>query len=394
MSDTGGGHRAAAEAIREAMNSRYKDRVEVTLVDAFRASGFPFKYAPEVYPWLINYTRGQWGVGYNFLNTRNRARLATRGIYITAEAGLKKMLRANPADVIVCVHSVLTGVSLQALVRFEKRPPFVVVVTDLASTHMFWYDRRADRTLVPTQAAYDNAIDAGLEPSMVRITGLPVHPKFSEAVTDRAAARASLGWDADLPTLLMVGGGEGMGPLYKTARALNDRRLKCQLVIIAGRNKALKEQLETSEWNQPTHIYGFVTDMPRWMAASDVLVTKAGPATISEACITHLPMILYDAIPGQEMGNVELVVDNDAGVFAPGPKLVANAAESWLREGKAGLQRRAANAAKLARPNAVWDIADEIWEQAQKPPKIKRRRKLLKQIAPKFQIPRIPLIND
>lgn len=394
MSDTGGGHRAAAEAIIEAMNIRYKDQVEITMVDGFREAGFPFKYAPEVYPLLINYTRGQWGVGYKFLNTQKRAQLATRGIYITAESGLKKMLRKYPADVVVSVHSVLTGISMQALLRADNRPPYLVVVTDLATTHMFWYDRRVERTLVPTQAAYDNAIEAGLDPDKVRITGLPVNPKFSEKITDRDAVRSNMGWDPELPTFLLVGGGEGMGPLYKTARAINDRNLKCQLVIIAGRNKTLKDKLETSKWNQPTHVYGFITDMPRLMAASDILVSKAGPATIMEACIAHLPIILYDAIPGQEQGNVDLVVNHDVGVYAPSPELVADTAQAWLKEGKEGLQRRSENAAHLARPNAVWDIADEIWEQTKTPPVVKAQRKFFGQISPKFQMPRIPLIND
>lgn len=397
MSDTGGGHRAAAEAIREALNRRYGESVEITLVDAFRASGFPFKYAPEVYPWLINNTRTSWGAGYRLLDTPSRAKLATRGIYITAESGLKKMFRTHPADVIVCVHSILTGVSLQALMRFERRPPFVTVVTDLASTHNFWYDLRADRTLVPTQEAFDAAIEAGLKPDHVQITGLPVHPRFAENLGDRDEIRAELGWHPNLPTFLLVGGGEGMGPLFKTARALNDRKMKCQLVIIAGKNKQLKEKLEACEWSQPTHIYGYVTTMPRLMAASNVLVTKAGPATISEACIAHLPMILYDAIPGQETGNVELVVKNNAGVYAPGPTLVADVAESWLREGANGLARRAEAAARIAKPNAVWDIADQIWQHAQKPAHFNRRRRtLLKQIAPSVKIPttvKIPRIK-
>ncbi len=397
MSDTGGGHRAAAEAIREALVRRYGDRVEITLVDAFRAAGFPFKYAPEVYPWLINNTRTSWGAGYKLLDTPSRARLATRGIYITAESGIKKMFRTNTADVIVCVHSILTGVTLQALSRFEKRPPFVTVVTDLASTHNFWYDLRADRTLVPTQEAYDAALEAGLKEDTVRITGLPVHPRFAENLGDRGEIRHELGWHPDLPTFLLVGGGEGMGPLLKTARAINDRKLKCQLVIIAGKNKALKEKLEQSDWNQPTHVYGYVTNMPRLMAASNVLVTKAGPATISEACIARLPMILYDAIPGQETGNVELVVKNNAGVYAPGPTLVADVAEGWLREGANGLSRRAEAAARIAKPNAVWDIAEEIWQHAQIPPHTNRRRPtLLKQIAPSVKIPtnvKIPRIK-
>jgi 1,2-diacylglycerol 3-beta-galactosyltransferase len=253
-------------------------------------------------------------------------------------------------------------------------------VADLVSTHMFWYDHRADRTLAPTVPAFDRGVSAGLDPNLMRVTGLPVHPRFSEGLPSKAEARSTLGWDASLPTLLVVGGGEGMGPLYKTARAINSRRLNCQLAIITGRNKTLKARLESCHWNQPTHIYGFVTEMPRLMSAADVLVSKAGPSTICEACIAGLPMILYDAIPGQETGNVEYVVANDAGIFAPSPREVADAAQAWLAEGASGLLRRSENALRIGRPNAVWEIADEVWEHAHKPRVPTNRRNLLQEV--------------
>lgn len=369
MSDTGGGHRAAAEAIRDAMQTRYEGEVQVEMIDVFRGySPFPFKYMPEVYPWVINHGKSGWGVGYKWSNTRRRAKVLSRGMYVTMERNLRQMFREHPADVVVSVHSILTVPSMQALMRHETRPPFVVVVTDLVSTHMFWYDKQADLTLVPTEPAYERGLEAGLRPDQMRVTGLPVHPNFSERLTDKASARAALGWDPARPAVLLVGGGDGMGPLLKTAKAINQRRLPIQLTIIAGRNKQLKQQCDEMVWNQPTRTYGFVTEMPRFMAASDVLVTKAGPATISEACLAGLPMILYDAIPGQETGNVQYVVDNDAGVFTPSPRGVADALAQWVAGGTRELQRLSDNAASLARANAVWDIADAIWDVAQQGP--------------------------
>jgi len=121
--------------------------------------------------------------------------------------------------------------------------------------------------------------------------------------------------------------------------------------------------------------------MPRFMSAADVLVSKAGPSTICEACIAGLPMILYDAIPGQETGNVDYVVANEAGVFAPSPREVADAAQMWLAEGEKGLQRRSQNAHRLGRPNAVWEIAEEVWEYAHQPPVPTNRRNLLRDVA-------------
>jgi 1,2-diacylglycerol 3-beta-galactosyltransferase len=387
MSDTGGGHRAAAEAIAEALRRKYGDKVTVELVDVFKAySPFPWNYMPEFYPWLINHSKSSWGMGYKLSNTPQRAKVLSRGMYVTVEGRIKRMLREHPADVVVSVHSLLTPLAMQALNARETRPPFVVVITDLVSTHMFAYDRRADRTLVPTEPAYERGLDAEVSPEQMRITGLPVHPRFAEGLPEKAEARATLGWDATLPTLLAVGGGDGMGPLYKTVRAINARKLKCQLVIIAGRNKLLKDKLEQSRWNQPTHVYGFVNDMPRLMAAADVLVSKAGPSTICEACIAGLPMILYDAIPGQETGNVDYVVANKAGVFAPSPKEVADAAQLWLSEGAIGLRWRSENARMLGRPNAVYEIAEEVWEYAHKAPIPTNRRDLLRDLTQRSKL--------
>ncbi len=382
MSDTGGGHRAAAEAIGQALQQKYGEQVELELIDVFKSySSFPWNYAPQFYPWLINHSKSSWGTGYKLSNTQRRARALSRGMYLTVESRIKKMLREHPADVVVCVHSILTPLAIQALsAARETRPPFIVVVTDLVSTHMFWYDQRTDRTLVPTEPAFDRGLEAGLHPNQMHVTGLPVHPRFAEEMPEKSEARRDLGWDPDLPTLLLIGGGDGMGPLYKTARALNSQHLKCQLVIVAGRNKPLKDKLENARWHQPTHVYGFVTEMPRLMSAADVLVSKAGPATICEACIAGLPMILYDAIPGQETGNVDYVVANDAGVFAPSAREVTDVAQAWLAEGAAGLRRRSDNARRLGRPNAVYEIAEEVWEYAHKPPVVTNRRNLWKDV--------------
>ena len=105
--------------------------------------------------------------------------------------------------------------------------------------------------------------------------------------------------------------------LEKTAHAINEARLDAALVIITGRNRDLKYRLEQYDWNMPVSIYGFVRNMPDFMQASNVLVTKAGPGTISEACISGLPIILYSKVPGQEDGNVDYVVNEGAGVWAP-----------------------------------------------------------------------------
>ncbi|HLV36105.1 MAG TPA: glycosyltransferase [Spirillospora sp.] len=383
MSDTGGGHRAAAEAIRDTLYMEQGEKaVSVEMVDVFRDySPAPLKYAPELYPRWINRSKESWGASYKLSNTKGSARIVSTTIYHTIENGLKRMFREHPADVVVSVHSLITRPAMKALMLKPYRPPFLVVVTDLFTTHRLWYERRVERCLVPSEAAYRTGLETGLKPAQLRITGLPVHPRFINGLTGKAEARAALGWDPNLPAILLVGGGDGMGPVYRTARAINERRLNCQLIVIAGRNHALRQQLEASTWNQPTQIYGFRTDMPVILAATDILVTKAGPASITEATIAGVPMILYDAIPGQETGNVDFVVSNEIGAFAPTPRQIGDTVTRWLAEGPEGLHRRSQRARAFSRPNAVFDIAAEIWQYAQSAPILTDRLTLWKGMA-------------
>jgi 1,2-diacylglycerol 3-beta-galactosyltransferase len=364
MSDTGGGHRAAAEAIRDALTIKFGDEAQSTLVDVFREAMFPMNYMPEFYPWLVNHSKTSWGLGYKLSDTRRRADMLSQSMYLTNAARFKKLFKKNPVDVVVSVHSVITRPTLRALQSFVERPPYLTVVTDLVTTHHFWYDRRTESCMVPTQAAYDRGLRAGMSPQQMKITGLPVDPRFIQRLVPREAARDELGWKQDMPTILMVAGGDGMGPLYETALALDELPMRFQMAVVAGRNKALKEKLDAHRWRHTVHSYPFVRNMPTLMGGADILVTKAGPATITEAAIAGLPMILSDAIPGQEDGNVTFVVENDAGAYCPQPELVAATLARWLQEGPEGLKKRSQNARRIVNPNAVWDIADEVWKWA------------------------------
>jgi 1,2-diacylglycerol 3-beta-galactosyltransferase len=370
MSDTGAGHRAAANAIQAAMEARYPDQYGFELVDVYRGyTPFPFNYMPEIYPPWVNYARRSWEFAYKFVNTHRRGRLFMAFVKRYWRDGIHQFVIDHPADVVVSVHALFSRPIMHAFHQnLAYRPPFVTVITDLVTTHAFWYERDVERCLVPTQAAYDRGCAFGLRPDQLRITGLPIHPRFVDGLLPKDAARRKLGWDAARPVVLLIGGGEGMGPVYAAANAINRRGLDMQLIVVAGRNQALLHQLEEVRWNQPTRIYPFVNNMPELMAAADILVTKAGPATICEACTAGLPMVLSSAVPGQEEGNIAYVVQNHAGVYAPGADRVADAVTDWLGEGARELACRAQRARALARPDAVWTVADEIHAQAQKTP--------------------------
>ena len=146
-------------------------------------------------------------------------------------------------------------------------------------------------------------------------------------------------------------------------KSINEARLKATLVAICGRNEALQHRLRNLSWNMPHHIYGFTTQMPEFMAAADMLVTKAGPGTISEGFIAGLPLVLYSRLPGQEDGNVAYVVKKKAGVWAPRPHQVVDAVRRWVDD-PAALQTAAKASRKVAKPDAARQIAQIIADRA------------------------------
>ncbi len=365
MSDTGGGHRAVSHAVRDALYARYGDQVEVEVVDGLKQyAPAPIKYAPEIYPVWIAHSKRSWGIAHNLTDTRTTARTLSRAGYITIGRYFKQMLRDHPADVILCAHALLVSPSMDALNSFGERPPFLTVVTDYASTHVFWYDQRADRVLVPTKLALDRGLYNGVPADKLRITGLPVNPSFAERLMDSRTARQQLGWLPDKITVLMVGGGEGMGPLFRMAREINAHNLDIQLVVVAGKNQSLKARLEAATWNQPTWIYPFTRDMPQMMSAADLIVTKAGAASVTEALTAGLPIIISDVIPGQETGNMEYIIESRAGVYPGTPEAVGHTVAAWVREGREALAVRAARSQAIAQPDAAFAVAEEVWEWA------------------------------
>lgn len=361
FSDTGGGHRSATEAMMEAMDLEFPGVFETKKIDFFTEYyPQPLRSAPEIYPPMTRIPE-VWEFSYRMFNGRRRSVAMNRIAYPIVRRAIRRLLRENPADVIVSVHPLVNAAVLRAMRRAPV--PFVTVVTDMVTTHAFWYDRRADLIVVPTDQAKLRGIECGVPAQKMTVVGLPVAEKFRRPPIDPGPIRERLGWASDRPVILLVGGGDGMGPVARVAKAINEARLNASLAVICGRNDSLYARLSRVDWNMPIHLYGFVTDMPDFMAAADVLVTKAGPGTISEAFISGLPLVLYSRMPGQEDGNVSYVMQEDAGVWAPTPDLVVNALRRWVNT-PLERARAAASSARVGRPDAAREIVRLIGARA------------------------------
>ncbi|XP_058067799.1 monogalactosyldiacylglycerol synthase, chloroplastic isoform X1 [Magnolia sinica] len=371
MSDTGGGHRASAEAIKAAFNQEFGDDYQVFVTDLWSDhTPWPFNQLPRSYNFLVKHGP-LWKMTYYGTAPRlvHQPHFAATSTFIAREVA-KGLMKYQP-DIIISVHPLMQHVPLRILRArgLLKKIVFTTVVTDLSTCHPTWFHKLVTRCYCPTAEVAKRAAKAGLQPSQIKVYGLPVRPSFVKPVRPKDELRRELGMDEDLPAVLLMGGGEGMGPIEATARALGnllyDENLGepiGQILVICGRNKKLASRLSSINWKIPVQVKGFVTKMEECMGACDCIITKAGPGTIAEAMIRGLPIILNDYIAGQEVGNVPYVVENGCGKFSKSPKEIANIVAQWFGPKSDELKVMSQNALKHARPDAVFKIVHDLHE--------------------------------
>jgi 1,2-diacylglycerol 3-beta-galactosyltransferase len=365
MSDTGGGHRASAEALIEGFGARFPEQFDLSMVDLWKHhTPWPIRRIPDTYPFLVNRVPWLWSAMWH---ASHGSRISDGAIEVARRAShdhAVRLMRRERPGLVVSVHPLLQTLAYHALRQVAPEAGFVTVVTDLASAHASWFFRPALRCYVASDEAAARAGQAGLTPDQIRLFGLPVRLGFAGTPPPQPQVRAALGLPLEPLAALVVGGGEGMGRLKHIALAAADRLSRLdrptQLVVICGRNRELRADLESRDWPVPVRVEGFVDNMPDWMAAADCIVTKAGPGTIAEAATRGLPVLLSGFIPGQEEGNVAFVVDGGMGAFSDHPGEVADILAEWLGGDGERLAELRRHARALAHPDATLRIVEDI----------------------------------
>jgi 1,2-diacylglycerol 3-beta-galactosyltransferase len=223
----------------------------------------------------------------------------------------KAIFDADP-DLVVSVHPLCQLMPISVVKELnkcrskDKLPiPFVTVVTDLGGAHSTWFDRRTDMCFVPSESVRQIALRNRVEPSKIVMHGLPIRPAFWKPQKSKASVRKTLDLTQKVRTVLLMGGGDGVGGLEQIttqlARRLGEWEKNSQVVVICGHNTKTSDRLKATQWppNVRVVVKGFQKNIDEFMAACDVLVTKAGPGTIAEAMVRGLPVVLSSFLPGQ-----------------------------------------------------------------------------------------------
>lgn len=373
MSDTGGGHRASAKALDQALSELFPGRTEVNIMDIWSEHAkWPFNTFVTSYRFLAKHPL-LWRVTYIY-GFFPPTKLFTEVLsYVTCYDSFKKAIETADPDMVVSVHPLCQHIpvpivqSMNKIRSPSKGPiPFVTVVTDLGGAHPTWFHQGCDRVYVASEAVRKIAIKKGIKEDRVAFYGLPIRPSFWKPAKSKAKLRAELGLDKEGKTVMLMGGGDGVGGLAKIAVAVADNlsksAAKSQMVVICGHNERMAAQLSKRDWprNVKVLIKGFCENIDDVMSSSDLLVTKAGPGTIAEAMIRGLPVILSSFLPGQEAGNVPYVVDGGFGVYTGNKPLKIAAAVTRMMRDEALLGDMSKRARGESHQDATTSIARDI----------------------------------
>lgn len=275
---------------------------------------------------------------------------------------LSPILAQVQPDVVVCTHPWVLGV-MAALRRLGRvRVPVVGVLTDFAS-HAFWQHPGVDAYCVASPDMAATMMRQGVPSSRLHVTGIPIRSMFSSA-PQRLAAATALGLDPTRSTVLIMGGGLGLGPMQAVVKAVTHTALPLQVVVITGYNERLYGQLAplaAGLAGTPTslHLYGYVPDVARLMAASDLLVSKPGAVTAAEALALGLPMLLVEPIPGHEERNQAALVGLGAACAVPSPAAIPHVLRQLFTQPETLLGMRNA-ALRAGAPAAAWRVIDQL----------------------------------
>lgn len=363
----GAGHLRAAQAIERAL-AETGGAKEVRNVDMLDYTNPMFRNLySKAYIEMVNKTPELLGWLYDHLDKpwkHARRRLAFEKLNTRP---FVKLLKSYRPEIAICTHPLPAEIIswLKSTEKLDTRQ--AIVVTDF-DVHAMWLCRHYERYFVAIEETRVHLESLGVPASKISVSGIPIDPIFARP-KDKAEMRRKYGLKPDLTTILVSAGGFGVGPIDALMASLCGLEHPAQVVTICGRNEKLKARLDALATGLPAdarvtlHPVGFTEAMDEYMAASDLLLGKAGGLTTSEALARGLALVIVNPIPGQEERNSDHLLEEGAAIRCNNPGALAYKVDRLLDD-PARFAAMRANALRLARPRAAFDVAARLSESS------------------------------
>lgn len=360
----GSGHRSAAVAIAKAIAAREPTATVHEVDTLVFASRFYRTAYSEGYNAMAQRAPRLWGALYALWAQQRVHKSAgpTREAFDRlALRSLVRVVERDRPDAIVCTHFLPVEALYPMRARGKLRVPLHVVITDFTA-HPMWAYPHVDRYFVAAPEVADELHAHGVPRDRIEVAGIPVDPRFATTL-GRDVVRRRFDLPADAPVVLVMGGGSGVGPMADLAERLAALPMKPFVIVVCGTNERLRLELQAMERPSGGRVraLGFTHEVDAWLEAADVLVSKAGGLTCSEALIKRTPLVVFRPTPGQEVANARHLEAGGAAVHADTVETVAATVGRWLSD-PAARERVRANAGRMARPQAADAIAARVLE--------------------------------
>ncbi|MFA5089464.1 MAG: glycosyltransferase [Candidatus Omnitrophota bacterium] len=350
------GHHSATLAIEKAIKI-LQPQAQVLNINTFNYTNpISEKIVNRIYMGIIKRTPKIWEYLYDNPKIARKVAKIKDAIHRVNAVKLKNLFDKFKPDVVACAQAFPCGMVADFKNIYNSNIGLVAVLTDYIP-HSYWVYDSVDCYIAPSDEVAMRLIKKGVEKEKIRPFGIPFDPKFKQGV-DKTKVIQKLKLDVGVPTLLIMGGGQGIGPIKTIVTSLDKAGAQFQEIVVAGTNKKLYKSLKGKIRKQKRKIalLGYVDNIHELMDVSDVIITKPGGVTTAEALAKNLAMIIINPIPGQEASNTAYLTSQKAAIKVDDPKQIKEVIND-LFSNHIKLKRLREQAALLSKPNASFDIA-------------------------------------
>jgi processive 1,2-diacylglycerol beta-glucosyltransferase len=349
------GHRQASVAISKSLKRLMPD-AEIMSINGF---GYNYPVLEAVintaYMGVIRHTPKVWDYLYDNPKVVKRSANLRKFLNQSSHKKLEKLIRDFPADTVICSQAFPCGMVADYKMTSGRKITVVGVLTDWAP-HSYWIHEGVDHYIVPSEDTKGRFIKKGVPAHKIHVFGIPIRYTFADDL-DKQAVRKGLGLSPHIPTVLIMGGGQGLGKMKGAVKALMASQQAVQMIVVAGANQKLYKWLIKIAKTSPKRIiaYDYANNVHELMEAADMIVTKPGGMTTSECLAKGLPMVIISPLPGQEARNTDFLLEKGIAIYVHDIKDLAEEVEILLRS-----PERIRSMAHAARENGKPYAADHI----------------------------------
>jgi processive 1,2-diacylglycerol beta-glucosyltransferase len=349
------GHHSATLAIERAI-STFNPHPDILNIDGFGYS-YPVmeKVTHAIYMGVIKKIPIIWDVMYDNPNVAKKINSMKESVYRRNRDKIKKLIQTENCKVAICSQAFPCGMIADYKRHCSKDIKLIAVVTDFIP-HSYWVYDEIDFYSVGSQDAKETLLKKGVPEEKIKLYGIPIDHKFSQSL-DKNSIASELGITLNKPTVLVMGGGHGLGPISNLIKSIDNSGLDLNLLVVAGINKKLLGVLKKIKFKNKINIYGYIDYVDKLMTVSDILLTKPGGITTAEALAKNLPMLIVKPLPGQEQNNTNFLLRQGVVHKAEDIKDTVDKLK-YLLKNPSEIKRIKENMSKLAMPLSSLKIAE------------------------------------